>query len=947
MRSKRHLSEKALATQRLLIVGLALVLGWVAFRATARSLQAAAFTAANETELIAAINSANAAGAGDHLITFTADITLTAALPAISNPTAASITLAGDGHTLTGDGAHTVLAIADDSTVIVNELNVTGGSGSSGAAGTGGGGFFNRGDLTISESTVSGNSAALGGGILNESSPGTLAKTTVLSSTVSANTATSGGAIANLSAGGEAEVSLDRVTLAGNTAQQDGGGVHNQGEQSGTARLSVVRTQVTDNESSQAGGGGIANLAANGALAKLTILRSQLTGNSSATQGGGLLLGATSGGKSDTFINQATLAQNTALTGGGGVHQAISGGSASFNATNFTVSGNAGGTVGGGIVNRSDGGTAGMRLIHATIAGNSATTGRGLYTATNGGAAIVTLGSSIITGTDADCAQAGGMITSANFNVASDASCGLSAPTDVSGVDPQILPLAANAPSTLLTHALQVNSPAVDRATQTYNGCDTTTLTDERGAARMQGIRCDSGAYELDKAPLECVGPYNVNSDAALNRAILCINDAGPGSHTITLTGAVTLVAPATPINNTEATQILVSGNSQQINADGKGTALAVLDGTTVRMVELTITGGQGTSGVDANGGGGLYVRGQVNLDGITVSGNDAAVGGGILVDGEAGDATLIFQDGQLTGNSAETSGGGLAVTGNSGAAAITIAASAINGNTSGDTGGGVALAGYNGAATASLTDTSVAGNSAVVGGGVFVNGNGASATAAMDIARSTISGNNATSGGGLSLDGNQGDATVTLLNSTVSGNSATKNGGGVSNAGNGGTAALEASFTTFANNTAGSGAIVHSSGGATATIAASIIAGADTKALCVIVGGAVSSGDYNVGTDATCNLTQPHDVANGQPNLLPLALNAPGLTQTHALSAGSDALDHIPGGSVGCGTTVANDQRGIGRPSPTGGQCDSGSYELGQLPPEVTHRVYLPVSLR
>jgi hypothetical protein len=44
------------------------------------------------------------------------------------------------------------------------------------------------------------------------------------------------------------------------------------------------------------------------------------------------------------------------------------------------------------------------------------------------------------------------------------------------------------------------------------------------------------------------------------------------------------------------------------------------------------------------------------------------------------------------------------------------------------------------------------------------------------------------------------------------------------------------------------------------------------------------------------------------------------------ALSAASPALDRIPAGSAGCGTTVAADQRGVARPQGSG--CDVGAYE-------------------
>jgi hypothetical protein len=59
------------------------------------------------------------------------------------------------------------------------------------------------------------------------------------------------------------------------------------------------------------------------------------------------------------------------------------------------------------------------------------------------------------------------------------------------------------------------------------------------------------------------------------------------------------------------------------------------------------------------------------------------------------------------------------------------------------------------------------------------------------------------------------------------------------------------------------------------------------------------------------------------------------GPTWTIALLSGSPAIDRIPPGTNGCGTTITTDQRGVARPH--GGGCDIGAYEAdftGFLPP-------------
>jgi hypothetical protein len=63
-------------------------------------------------------------------------------------------------------------------------------------------------------------------------------------------------------------------------------------------------------------------------------------------------------------------------------------------------------------------------------------------------------------------------------------------------------------------------------------------------------------------------------------------------------------------------------------------------------------------------------------------------------------------------------------------------------------------------------------------------------------------------------------------------------------------------------------------------------------------------------------------------PLLGPLQENG-GSTFTQALLPGSPALDAIPWGTNGCGTTLLSDQRWQARPQALGGPCDIGAYEV------------------
>ena len=97
-------------------------------------------------------------------------------------------------------------------------------------------GIYNYGSLTLSNTTISGNTDH---GICNDGS------LTMNNSTVSANTAYLGGGIYNM-----ATLTLNNSTLSGNTAGYKGGGIYNS---SGSANLN--NSTVTGNMASSEGGG--------------------------------------------------------------------------------------------------------------------------------------------------------------------------------------------------------------------------------------------------------------------------------------------------------------------------------------------------------------------------------------------------------------------------------------------------------------------------------------------------------------------------------------------------------------------------------------------------------------------------------------------------------------------------------------------------------------------
>ena len=89
------------------------------------------------------------------------------------------------------------------------------------------------------------------------------------------------------------------------------------------------------------------------------------------------------------------------------------------------------------------------------------------------------------------------------------------------------------------------------------------------------------------------------------------------------------------------------------------------------------------------------------------------------------------------------------------------------------------------------------------------------------------------------------------------------------------------------------------------------------------------SDGGYNLDDGTSCGFsTANHSLSSLDPLLDPAGLQSnAGPTQTIALLSGSPAIDAIPPGINGCGTTIATDQRGVSRPQGPG--CDIGAFEL------------------
>ena len=204
---------------------------------------------------------------------------------------------------------------------------------------------------------------------------------------------------------------------------------------------------------------------------------------------------------------------------------------------------------------------------------------------------------------------------------------------------------------------------------------------------------------------------------------------------------------------NLTLTDSTVSGNTASLL---RGGGIHNFDGT------LTLTNSTVTGNTSKNSGGGIYNsfnNGTLTLTNSTVSGNTANSGGGIMNDS----ATLNLTNSTVSGNTTPNHGGGIYSSGT-----MTLTNSTVSGNTAGLNGGGL-----RGSGTTILTNSTVSGNTASLdGGGLWGSGT-------TTLINSTVSGNTTGSDGGGIYNNN---SLMTITNSTVTGNTAGDDGGGMFN---------------------------------------------------------------------------------------------------------------------------------------------------------------------
>ena len=295
-------------------------------------------------------------------------ITLTSGELELSTPNE-TVTITGPaaGVTVSGDRLSRVFQVDAEVTASISGVTITGGSEPT----HDGGGLYNLGTTTLTDCSVSGNSAAGGGGIDN----GRGAAITLTNCAISGNSAigrVSGGIVYDGVGGGmcgfsDSQATLINCIITNNTAGRVSGGNVYAGEGGGMfgvsdSQATLINCIITNNTALGSAGGlslGSGNLTD-------TLVGCVLSGNSATASGGALLAAGI-----NLSLTNCTFSANSA--GLGGAAYLIDFGSDTL--TNCAISGNT--ATGHGLYDQSGGGLYlgfgnNTTLMNCTVSGNSA-----------------------------------------------------------------------------------------------------------------------------------------------------------------------------------------------------------------------------------------------------------------------------------------------------------------------------------------------------------------------------------------------------------------------------------------------------------------------------------------------------------------------------------------------------------------------------------------------
>ncbi len=637
---------------------------------------------------------------------------------------------------------------------------------------------------------------------------------------------------------------------------------------------------------------------------ELILNRCGVNGNTAQTiySGGGI------GGDEPTItVSNSTVSGNTAEhnTSGGG----IGGSNPTITVSNSTVSGNTADGV------HSGGGIGGLRptitMTNSTVSDNTA---EGAFSSggIGGSFPVITLGNAMVVGNS----NGDAFLNSEIVAIFTDEGGNLVAVPEGLSISDIISPLADNGGPTL-THALVAGSPAIDGGLDANIPAGVT--TDQRGSGfpRNNNARVDIGAYESPSSVyVDATGDFTpANPDIGDQ---VTWNGTGGAVNGLTFgTDAFASVQDGIDAVDVGGVVHIAAGEYFKGSRIEIGKTLTLLgDGADLTALLRDDTDGDASTNkhsvVRISGNGTVATVEDIRISGGRTSATFS--GGGIEC--QSAEVTVIACE--IDGNTVEGSNSGGGIGGRD--STITVSNSTVSGNTAESFNSGGGIGGFD--PTITVSSSTVSGNSVEgsnSGGGI----GGSNPT--ITVSSSTVSGNSvegSNSGGGI------GGVypTITVTNSTVEGNTVEgfNSGGGIG----GFDPTITVSNSTVSGNTATG---INSFGGI------------EIDDQPVTLGNTLIAG--NTGSDAASNEidTNSADFMDNGGNLLaipsglsitdilaPLADNG-GVTLTHALVAGSPAIDGGLDANIPAGATT--DQRGTGFPRNNNARVDTGAFESLDLP--------------
>lgn len=430
---------------------------------------AVTYPVTNESELVQAITDANNSTGMPDIITLSGTITLTTALPAITDDLAvigdAGSSIVGTSHPLFHDTGATPNITLEFENVHITSATF--------AIET------NHSNVKITASTFDNAPVSIGG---------TTIAVDVSDSQFDNAVGEPGMTVA---ATDGAQIAVARVTASGNSIA--GIGILDPGPGGATTSASIVDSAITSNDE--------AGLLALGENLELLVERTVISENGGTSGFGGI--GFFLSGDSSLTLHSSTVSDNVGE--GGGIVGLILDGTPSFTMVNSTVSGNDTGPnvspafPGGGVTMLAGQGGATATVSHSTIVNNNGNVDDISGLSFSG--VQYTVDHSILAGNTAngspvDFALDGSTGTVSHSLVQVSAADALTAVTagigNLQGIGAQLGPLADNGGPTF-THLPLVGSPVIDAGDPAITGAP---ATDQRGQARIVGI-IDMGAVEL------------------------------------------------------------------------------------------------------------------------------------------------------------------------------------------------------------------------------------------------------------------------------------------------------------------------------------------------------------------------------------------------------------------------------------------------------------------